>query len=216
MNKRALSPLLLGAILIPALPRLSGGWAVITVSEVPDYVVAGEETQVEFSVRQHGQNLLAGLQASVEAKSGRTRVESRARPGNGAGTYLATLRVPSEGDWTITVNSGFGNSRTTLVPIRAVPKFRLASFAALAESERGRRLFVAKGCQACHEHVRAPGKGIGSAVSLTGKRFAPEYLRMYLADPSIRPPSQPTSFRMPNLGLKPGEITALTAFLNEG
>ena len=45
---------------------------------------------------------------------------------------------------------------------------------------------------------------------LTGKRFQPDYLRKFLADPSIKPAE------MPNLKLKEDEIEALAAFLNKG
>jgi mono/diheme cytochrome c family protein len=81
--------------------------------------------------------------------------------------------------------------------------------ATLAAAERGRRLFVAKGCVTCHVHAEASG-GASLAVGpeLTGKRFAAEYLARFLANPAIK------TDRMPDLGLKPAEIAALSAFIN--
>jgi hypothetical protein len=58
---------------------------------------------------------------------------------------------------------------------------------------------------------------------LTGKRFVTEYLRKFLADPSITPaPEEVCSkdrsscgspYAMPNLHLKDAEIEALVAFI---
>jgi hypothetical protein len=60
---------------------------------------------------------------------------------------------------------------------------------------------------------------------LTGKRFATEYLRRFLADPSITPvPEEICSkdrsycgspYEMPNLNLKDAEIEALVAFITK-
>jgi hypothetical protein len=86
--------------------------------------------------------------------------------------------------------------------------------------ERGKRLFVAKGCITCHVHGSVDPAGTlqlkAVGPELTQKRYAPDYLRMYLADPSIRAPSTPNAMRMPNLGLKPAEIASLVAFVNNG
>ena len=44
---------------------------------------------------------------------------------------------------------------------------------------------------------------------LTGHLFPPDYLKKFLADPSIKPAE------MPNLKLKDSEIEALAAFINK-
>ena len=41
----------------------AGGWATVTLSELPTEVVAERPFTVEFSVRGHGQTLVAGLDA---------------------------------------------------------------------------------------------------------------------------------------------------------
>jgi len=83
----------------------------------------------------------------------------------------------------------------------------------VSQVELGRRLFIAKGCMVCHSHnetnsVREIGVDVGP--DLTNKEFGSEYLKLWLKDPrSVKPATQ-----MPNLGLKEGEIEALTAFIN--
>src|SRR5216117_4585908 len=47
-----------------------GGWAAITVEDLPDYVVARQPLVLSFMVRQHGVRPLSGLNPTVEAKSG--------------------------------------------------------------------------------------------------------------------------------------------------
>ena len=83
------------------------------------------------------------------------------------------------------------------------------------------RLFTAKGCSACHLREEV-GRVYGP--DLTGKRFAPEYLKKFLVDPSIT--SVPAGvcstdrsycgspYAMPNTNLKDAEIEALAAFIN--
>jgi hypothetical protein len=48
--------------------------------------------------------------------------------------------------------------------------------------------------------------------NLTDRRFAPDYLARFLADPSIKPPTNDK--RMPNLGLREKDIAPLIAFIN--
>jgi len=44
---------------------------------------------------------------------------------------------------------------------------------------------------------------------LTGRRFQPDYLKKFLADPGVKTPD------MPNLKLKDDEIESLAAFINK-
>src|SRR6266550_7817248 len=53
-----------------------GGWAAITLRELPDYLVARQPTQLTFTVRQHGVHPLTGLKPTVEATSGKQRVNA--------------------------------------------------------------------------------------------------------------------------------------------
>jgi hypothetical protein len=47
---------------------------------------------------------------------------------------------------------------------------------------------------------------------LTERRFAADYLARFLADPTIKPPSN--GKRMPNPGLREKDIAPLVAFIN--
>ena len=44
-----------------------GGWAVVTVENPPDYLVAGKATELTFTIRQHGRTLLSDLRPGIEA-----------------------------------------------------------------------------------------------------------------------------------------------------
>jgi mono/diheme cytochrome c family protein len=211
MTNRA-SRFTLPALLLLPLIGSYGGWAAITVQDLPDYVVVGQPVTLTFTVRQHGVTKLSGLKARVEAQAGDLSTAAAATPGPEAGQYVAALALPRAGEWTITIHSGFGNSRVTLLPLRAIPAGSAAP-APLAEGERGRRLFVAKGCITCHVHGGVEGSGVVAVgPDLTARRLAPDYLRQFLANPAIAARSGPA--QMPNLDLKPQEIAALTAFIN--
>jgi mono/diheme cytochrome c family protein len=100
-----------------------------------------------------------------------------------------------------------------LLPIVAVAPGQAAPV--LAAAERGRRLFVAKGCVSCHLHGDVPGSGkVQVGPELTALRLPADFLQKFLADPSIAPVAAGTTFRMPNLNLKESEIAALAAFIN--
>ena len=87
--------------LVPLVALNYGGWAAITVRDLPDYVVAGQPVTLTFTVRQHGVRLLSGLSASVDARSGDDQVTTVAAPGRGEGQYAATLTLPRPGEWSI-------------------------------------------------------------------------------------------------------------------
>lgn len=190
-----------------------GGWAVITVEDLPDQVVVGQPLTLDFTVRQHGRTLLSNLNARVVAAAGADRVTAAAQPGPSAGRYRAIVTLPHAGAWSITISSGFMNSNVTLMPLPAVDPGRAAP--AIASAERGRRLFVAKGCLTCHVHPEVPGSGVVNVgPDLAGRRFTGDYLQRFLADPDIATIRGPNGFAMPNLNLAPREIAALAAFIN--
>lgn len=190
-----------------------GGWAVITVDDLPDYVEAGKVVRLSYTVRQHGFTLLNGLSSSVEARSGNQVVRASGKGAGEAGHYDAQLTLPSAGQWSITVRSGFGRSDVTLLPLDVVAPGSTPP-RTMANAERGKRLFVAKGCMTCHVRDDVPGSGVVAVgPDLSGKRFAPQYLAQFLADPSIKPPGA-RGERMPKLDLRSPEIASLTAFIN--
>jgi cytochrome c2 len=211
MSSRA-SRFTLPPLLVLPLIGAYGGWAAITVEDLPDYGVARQAMNLTFTVRQHGVEKLKNLEPRVEARaSGAATAAAVAQPGKEAGQYTARLVLPQAGDWTITIHSGFGNSRVTLLPMQVIEPTAQPPVA-LAAADRGRRLFVAKGCVTCHLHRDVTGSGVVAVgPELTaGGRLTPEYLQRFLADPSTTAKSN----RMPNLNLKQPEVAALIAFLN--
>lgn len=207
---RRLVPVLL---LLPTLAALAGGWAVVTVEDLPDHVVAGRPVQLEFTVRQHGVEPVTGLEPQVEVRGRGAPMRAVAAPAGAAGRYRATLTLPEPGDWTLTVHSGLGKSRVTLLPIAALAPGTAP--AALSDSERGRRLFVAKGCVSCHLHRAVAGSGTYEVgPELTERPLAPDYLARFLADPSVSASNRGRGDgAMPDLDLDQTEIAALVAFL---
>jgi len=190
-----------------------GGWAVVSVEDVPDHLVVGKPTALTFQVRQHGEHPMEGLKPEIQARKGFSRVTGRVWEGPKGATYRASITVPEPGDWQITIGPNFGRSKGELLPMRAADSTETP--AALGEAERGRRIFAARGCVTCHVHRELDIKGevSGAGPELTNKRFAASYLAQFLADPSIKPAS-PNTGRMPNPRLHPMEIASLVAFIN--
>jgi len=208
----------LGALTIAALAATAfarGGWAVITVDDLPQALTVGHATSIGFMVRQHGHAPLDRLKPTIVAsddKHDAADVTVSATPTGPAGHYVATLVVPRSGDWTLTINSGFGGSRVTLYPIpAAVTTHRPGDN---APADVGRRLFVAKGCVTCHVHDAVVGNNsLAVGPNLTPRRYQADYLAKLLEDPTTaRTPGQ--QFAMPNLSLTSAEIAALVAFIN--
>src|SRR6267378_6618690 len=204
------SRLALPALLVLPLLGVYGGWAAITVEDLPDYGVVRQPLNLTFTVRQHGVTKLSNLEPRIEARGAGTNAAAVAAPGKEAGQYTARLVLPQAGEWTITIHSGFMASRVTLLPMAVIEPTAQAPLAPPA-ADRGRRLFVAKGCVTCHLHRDVSGSGVVAVgPELTNRPLAAEYLRRFLADPSI----VGSGNRMPNLSLKQPEIAALIAFLN--
>lgn len=151
MTRRFLPALLL----LAPLGALAGGWAVVTVDQLPEYLVAGKQATLTFMVRQHGVTPLKGVHPTLEARTGSRFAQGSVAPGKGDGQYVATFTLPEPGDWTLTIHSGWGSSKLTLLAVKVIEPGSSAPIA-LAAAELGRHLFVAKGCVGCH--VRAEGK----------------------------------------------------------
>jgi cytochrome c553 len=214
MKPRSFSVLLPALLAGPILAASLGGWATITVEDLPEHIVVGQPVELTYTVRQHGVDRLRGLKGEVEARLGRVERTTPAGAGSEAGQYTATVTLPEPGNWTILIRSGFGKSNSKLLPIRAVPAN--ARVAAMAPAERGKHLFVAKGCVGCHIHQNVGAEAPADiGPDLTTQRFQADYLVKYLRDPSIKTPTTRAQ-RMPDLELKDPEIAALVAFLNAG
>ena len=216
MSQRPLTLALLGLMLVPVLAFRFGGWAVVTVDDLPEYLVAGKPVTLSFVVRQHGVTPLDGLKPRLTIRNGSDSTSVMAMHASGRGQYAATMTAPRAGEWSVRIESGFMNAERTLLPIRAIAVGG-APPRALADAERGHQLFIAKDCVTCHVRGADSPRGGSPGPDLTGKRYPVDYVAKFLADPESSPLSrttQPNGLRMPKLDLKEREIASLVAFLN--
>ena len=197
-----------------------GGWAVVTVKDIPEYFVAGQEYTIEFQVRQHGRELLSQLAPRLIVSSSERRlgglmggkdevsIPAVARSAPGGGTYAATFTAPSVDQVFLTIKTGFREAELRLYP-QPVVASGSASRPPMAAADRGRVLFVAKGCNSCHANTdlanRPDNQEIAMGPALGGRRLARQYVVQKL--------TKPASQAMPDLGLSPAEVLALAAFL---
>jgi mono/diheme cytochrome c family protein len=193
-----------------------GGWAVLTVQELPEYFVAGRPYTIEFKIRQHGRHLLSDLEpelivstsgprlAGMFGGANEQRIPAKARS---AGTYAATFTAPTTGPLYLTIKSSFGASNLRLYPAPVIAAGAPAP--TMLPADRGRTLFVAKGCNACHTNAdlvdRPDNQQIKAGPELGGHRLTREYV--------IQKMKTPASENMPDLGLSDAEVAAIATFL---
>ena len=191
----------------------AGGWSVITVENLPEYLVAGKPTTLTFLVRQHGRTLSDGTRTVVTATDGKGHTaKADAKPTGKAGQYKAELSVPEAGLWTIQVDSDLGQAIWR--PIKAVQSNEPMP-APLSPVVRGEQLFVAKGCLTCHVNKEVAGRNlVPNGHELTGRKYPADYLKKFLANPAKDPAKAADWETMPNLNLSHAEIDALEAFIN--
>lgn len=87
-------------VFVIVFPVFAGGWAVITLDELPIDVVAGKPLTIRFMVLQHGRTPMTDLEPTITAKlsKGET-LTSFAVPEGKPGHYTATLTFPQDGNW---------------------------------------------------------------------------------------------------------------------
>jgi cytochrome c551/c552 len=193
----------------------AGGWAVITLEDLPARVEAGKPLALTFTVRQHGIEALPGLKPSIVAVSGGRRFDTRAAATSTAGQYTAAIALPKAGEWVLTIDSGFIDSKLTLLPLTAVEPG--AAIPPLAPADLGQQLFVAKGCVTCHANtLLASNVSLTVGPPLVPYKYQDDHLARILANPAATLPRRAEFGVMPDLNLKAGEIAALVTFINTG
>src|SRR5687768_16561633 len=153
MSRRLFRRVLPALLVIPLAALAFGGWAVVSVEDLPEHAIAGQPLNLSFAVRQHGVSLLGGLEAKVHAKSSWSSFETPAKAQRSpkTGHYTAAGTFPEAGDWTLTIESGFMRKQRALLPIRVVEAGSKAP-PKMDAVELGQRMFVAKDCVSCHVH----------------------------------------------------------------
>jgi hypothetical protein len=108
--------------LLAVIPAFAGGWAVITLDELPGEVVAGEPLTIGFTVLQHGQTPLAGLTPIITANLHKDTeftviAEEEGKPGH----YTATLTFPKDGEWSWSVQAFTMDQKMPMLTVAAAP-----------------------------------------------------------------------------------------------
>jgi cytochrome c1 len=110
------------AALAFAIPALAGGWAVITLDELPGQGINAEEPlDIGFTVRQHGIRPMEGLTPTIHASQQDTGESFTvgAKPAGRTGHYEATLNFPSSGTWNWTIQAFSMNQ--AMPPLTVLP-----------------------------------------------------------------------------------------------
>lgn len=97
----------LNLILLSGSVAFAGGWAVITLDELPVQVVAEKPVTIGFVVRQHGQTPMGRLTPQIKAtheETGESFTTSAKAQGK-VGHYTAALTFPQPGIWNWTINA---------------------------------------------------------------------------------------------------------------
>jgi len=221
----ALGVLAMAVLLIAATPTAFGGWAVVTLQEVPEYLEVGKPTTLSFKIRQHGETLVADRSPTVTLRKadgflsrlfGRNRVT--AVKGSEPGLYEATITPSDTGDVSVTIDTDLFRWKVELLPFRVVAAGETPP--PMSSHVRGRQLFVAKGCVTCHAKHDAPEFADWQLVAvgpdLTGRSFPADWLAQKLADPAQFRGARTSGPVMPALTLDEREIAALVHFVNGG
>lgn len=108
----------LAAALAVAPATHAGGWATVGFAPLPDETSAGGTWSPRIVIKQHGVTPLEGLTpiVSIHRDDGAMQTFTAA-PTSEPGVYRADVVFPSEGDWRVTVESGFGGSNATYGPV---------------------------------------------------------------------------------------------------
>jgi hypothetical protein len=79
----------------------AGGWAVITLDDLPRHIVAQQPFTIGFSVRQHGRTFRDDLAPIIrfDRADGRDSFTVTAQREGGSGHYVASVTFPSDGQW---------------------------------------------------------------------------------------------------------------------
>jgi mono/diheme cytochrome c family protein len=92
--------------LILAIPAFAGGWAVITLDELPSNLAAGEPFTIGFTVLQHGKTPMTDLSPIIVANLYKDEeFKVIAKPEGEPGHYTATLTFPKEGEWSWSIQA---------------------------------------------------------------------------------------------------------------
>jgi cytochrome c2 len=102
-------------------PVLAGGWAVITLDELPGEIIAGQPLEIGFTVRQHGVTPMDGLEPTIHARQAGFTLTEQAKAQGETGHYTATLTFPQAGEWTWSIRAFTGDQPMPPLSVIAAP-----------------------------------------------------------------------------------------------
>jgi cytochrome c2 len=106
------------------IPALAGGWAVITLDELPGQVEANQPLKIGFMIRQHGVTPMGGQTPIIMAHlDGSTQsVSAQASAEGEVGHYVAELTLPQSGEWQWSIKAFTMNQpMPALTVVKAAP-----------------------------------------------------------------------------------------------
>jgi hypothetical protein len=106
--------------LVSAAPLLAGGQATITVSELPRSIRATQPVNVTFTVVDVANQPLNDLKPVVIASQGDKTVKVKASRVKVEGGYLAAVKFPAAGEWTLTVDSNYCHNTHVMHGVQVV------------------------------------------------------------------------------------------------
>ena len=118
--------IMMGVVVILCLTvvsTLAGGWATITVENLPGEVHAGENVHIEFSVRQHGRELTSHVTPVLRAhnpQTGETLIVDAAALSE-KGYFAVDVVFPSEGQWEVSLDPVVLAGKLDLLPLTVLP-----------------------------------------------------------------------------------------------
>jgi len=110
--------LLLSLIIVSAV--FAGGWAVITLDELPVTATAGEPLTIGFTVLQHGKTPTSGLSPTIVFTLPKEKQFSVIAEEDDTGHYTASVTFPQEGEWEWTINA-FMEQPMPAISVAAAP-----------------------------------------------------------------------------------------------
>ncbi|MBX3173683.1 MAG: cytochrome c [Gemmatimonadaceae bacterium] len=228
---RVLVPMAAAMAMAMAAVPYHGGWVIVTMHEWPEALEAGKATTLTFSMRQHGEELLAGREPVLQLKAPGllgSREKLRTQRTEQPGVYRATFTPEEAGELRVSVDTDFYGWTAPMLPLAvrangAVTNGSSATAtlagAAHGPLSRGQQLFVAKGCAGCHaktddnalEEIRVVQVG----PNLTGRTYPAGWVERKILDPaSQRSVGISANATMPQLEVTAPEAAAIAAYVN--
>jgi len=122
MFRRLASLIALALVLSAALTTAAraGGRVYIAATSVPTRIVAGQPSELAFTIRYPNGEPVTGAAPVVYARSGKTKVEVAAVATKKAGSYVALMNLPAKGEWSFEIDSKICGNTCKLSSVTAL------------------------------------------------------------------------------------------------